>query len=207
MSHLDIVGFVTLQGQKHLHMTKNGSLQTEGQNEVRWHICPVGTFYMQYLKKWLTATLTLQQHSLSVLFYSNNDVWVLWDCRKVPWERCRLKDRFCTQRYRSQSDVNWNPSSSRSPLQICTHAVTREVLNSKWSPHCGSRETHHNLLHLAFARTEMTFTLGLDLMSWLTLIVPERTHPPSGIEWHSCIDCMDRKRASLQENLLRLLVS
>ncbi len=33
MAHLDIVGFVTLQGKMHLHMPKNGSLQTEGQNE------------------------------------------------------------------------------------------------------------------------------------------------------------------------------
>lgn len=33
MARLDIVGFVTLQGQMHLHMTKNGSLQTQGQND------------------------------------------------------------------------------------------------------------------------------------------------------------------------------
>ncbi len=33
MAHLDIVGSLTLQGQMHLYMPKNGSLQTEGQND------------------------------------------------------------------------------------------------------------------------------------------------------------------------------
>lgn len=80
--------------------------------------------------------------------------------------------------------------------------MTHEVLNSKWSPNCSSCKTQSKFWqHFSAALgiwtdgdgIHLVLTFGLDLMSYLTLIVPERTHPPRGTEWHSCIDCMDRK--------------
>lgn len=61
--------------------------------------------------------------------------------RELHQEHCRLKDGFCTQRYKSQSDINWNPSSSRSTQQICTERKHLFATNEPWGAYLKVKST------------------------------------------------------------------